>query len=173
MEILIRREEEADHDAVRALITAAFNRPDDQAEAKLVDDLRRGAFHVPELALVATVDDAVAGQILFSPLSIRDGEAETGSLALAPLSVLPAFQRQGVGTRLVQAGLTRAAELGFASVIVIGHPAYYRRFGFQDLARWDIRLPEGWEGAPAFGLELVSGSLAGVHGTLVYAPPFV
>lgn len=101
-------------DDVAALITDAFAQPD---EAALVAALS------PEFALVAEEDDELIGHIVFSCL-----EAPFRALALAPLSVSPMWQRQGVGSALMRAGIARAK--GWDAIIVLGEPDYYRRFGF-------------------------------------------
>ncbi len=82
------------------------------------------------LSLVAEVDGNVVGQIAFSPVSI--GGKDCGWLALGPVAVLPAFQRQGIGTALGNEGLKAIRSLGAQGCVLVGDPAFYRRFGFEN-----------------------------------------
>lgn len=123
--LLIRPEEPADRAAVRLVVEAAFPTP---AEAALVDRLRDDGDVV--ISLVAGDADGVVGHVLFSRLI---GGARV--LGLAPVSILPARQRAGIGSLLIRQGLAAAAAAGWEAVVVLGDPAFYRRFGFDpDLA---------------------------------------
>jgi putative acetyltransferase len=121
--ITIRPETAADAQAVRALLTNAFETP---AEAELVQCLRRDGDLV--LALVA-VDAAhrIVGHVAFPRLHVGD---EYPAVGLAPLAVVAAHRRRGVGAALVRAGLERLVAGGETIVFVLGNPAYYKRFGF-------------------------------------------
>ncbi|GAA0272318.1 N-acetyltransferase [Streptomyces polychromogenes] len=121
----IRTETHHDHDRVREVITAAFGSPED---ADLVDALRADACWIPELSLVAEDENGtVIAHILFTRAGIGDAPA----LTLAPVSVDPAHQGAGIGSTLIRAGLDTARALGERTVTVLGHPAYYPRFGFE------------------------------------------
>jgi putative acetyltransferase len=123
--MIIRYEQPADRAGIRHVVEAAFPTP---AEAALVDRLRDDGDAV--ISLVARDGDEVVGHVLFSRLT-----AEKRVLGLAPVSVLPARQRTGIGTRLVREGLREAQLQDWDAVLVLGNPAYYRRFGFDpDLA---------------------------------------
>lgn len=164
--MLIRGEQERDRDAVRALNLAAFETP---AEANLVDALREQARLL--ICLVAEEAGGVVGHILFSPVSLA-GHPERRIMGLAPMAVVPGHQRMGIGSALVRAGLERCRDLGFGAVVVLGHPSYYPRLGFQPAARFGIdceyEAPE-----EAFMLvELVSGYLRGATGTVQFHPAF-
>ena len=117
---VIRDEGPMDRAAVRAVIEAAFARPD---EADLVDRLREDGDR--EVSLVAVEGGEIVGHVLFSKMS-----APFRALGLAPVAVAPARQRSGIGSRLIRAGLERARAAGWQGVFVLGDPAYYRRFGF-------------------------------------------
>lgn len=124
MGVVIRDERENDRAAVRAVHLAAFPGPQ---EAALVDALRVDAD--PVISLVAELDGAVVGHILFSPVSLV-GEIEPLRLGLAPLGVLPDEQGRGIGAALIEAGLERCRDLGAVGVVLLGDPGYYARFGF-------------------------------------------
>ena len=126
--ILIRAETTEDRASVRTVNELAFGR---QKEADLVDALREKAH--PYISIVARVGDEVVGHIFFSPVSIESIESGDNSFAamgLAPMAVLPAYQSQGIGSRLVMEGLRESQRLGYDVVVVLGHPNYYPRFGF-------------------------------------------
>lgn len=128
-EVLIRPERPDDHDVLGELITSAFaGRPYAEGdEAELLVALRRGDALV--LSLVAELGGVVVGQAAFSPARASDGSE--GWYALGPVAVLPAHQGQGIGSRLVRAGLEVLAGLGADGCILVGDPAYYTRFGFR------------------------------------------
>ena len=123
----IRIEKEKDYSVVKSLNEIAFGQLE---EAELVSTLRLNPRYIPELSLVAEENGVVIGHILFTPLDVVDSDQNYSSLALAPMAVLPKHQKKGVGSALVEAGFKKAQELGFTSVIVLGHPDYYPRFGF-------------------------------------------
>jgi len=116
----IRPELPGDEAAIHTVNEAAFGGRD---EATLVDQLRQNGDFV--FSLVATDGPSVVGHALFTRLV-----APAGSLALAPVAVLPDYQNHGIGSRLIQEGLDRAKAAGWRRVFVLGEPAYYQRFGF-------------------------------------------
>lgn len=168
-EVEIRQEMAKDYPAVYALNLAAFGRKD---EARLADRLRLSEAFIPELSLVATIDNKIVGYILFTRISIVDRETETASLSLAPMAVLPGMQRQGIGTQLMLYGLNRAKESGFKSVIVLGHEKYYPKFGFMPTTKWHIEPPFNIPENAFMGLELVDNGLKGVTGIVKYSKEF-
>ena len=167
MEVVIRKEDANDWQAVFDLNVHAFGQKN---ESKLIEALRISDVFVPELSLVAEKDGKIVGHILFSKIKIV-GNNIHDSLALAPVAVNPDSQKQGIGSMLVEAGLKKAAELGFDSVVVLGHKQYYPRFGFRPASEWNIiteyNLPES-----TFALELKAGALKGVSGKAEYPKEF-
>lgn len=135
--MLVRAERRSDHDAIAAVVTAAFERPN---EALLVERIRASINYVPELALVADEGGEVVGHVLFSHVGLRDGRTRT-VLQLAPLAVAPAHQGRGIGSALVLAGLELADARGEPLVAVVGHGAYYPRFGFEPARRHGVEPP--------------------------------
>ncbi|AKB86000.1 Acetyltransferase [Methanococcoides methylutens MM1] len=168
--MLVRKEEDNDYLAITEVNDHAFGQ---ENEGRLVVNLRMHADFVSELSLVAEVDGRIVGHILFFPVKIVDDGKEFDTLSLAPMAVLPDFQRQGIGSALIKEGLTVAENLGYRSVVVLGHAEYYPRFGFRPASNWDIRSP--FEDVPddAFmAMELVDGSLDDVRGVVEYPEEF-
>jgi putative acetyltransferase len=155
----------ADLPAIRTLHDAAFGTPH---EGRLVADLHHG--DLAAISLVAVEGGKILGHILFSPLVIEIDDEAVPGLALAPLAVDPAHQRQGIGTALAQAGLVAAAQHGWRAVIVLGQPSYYSRFGFSAAAAQGFESP--FAGPYLMALELIEGALSGRKGKIIYAGPF-
>ena len=162
---MIRPELPADTAAVRRVNEAAFESPD---EADLVDRLRERA--ASYLALVAVLEGEVVGHIAFSPITLDPARSGLRALGLAPMAVLPAHQRRGIGSRLVRDGLEAARRAGAEAVFVLGHPTYYPRFGFEPAAGRGIRDAYGAPPEAFMALELVPGALRGATGTAHYDP---
>lgn len=165
--MLIRPESVADFDAIRHVNLAAFVQPD---EANLVDALRARGF--AQVSLVAEVDSQIVGHILLSNLAIVSDAKRTDALSLAPMAVLPEFQRRGIGSRLIEAALDAARRDGHRIVLVLGHPEFYPRFGFSAELTKSLVSPFGG-GEAWMALELVPGALSGVAGEVQYAAPFL
>jgi len=165
MNLTIRAETAADHAAIAKVNRLAFG---GDGEAKLVAALRNGGY--VRLSLVAEAEGEIVGHILFSRLPIITSSGVVEALALAPMAVRPEHQRQGIGTRLIQEGLKHCAVAGHRIVVVLGHPEFYRRFGFSATSAKPLAAP--FSGEPWMALELVPGALAGVVGRVEYPPPF-
>jgi putative acetyltransferase len=164
--VLIRPEREADEAAVHAVNAAAFETP---VEANLVDALRRQA--EPIVSLVAEDRGAIVGHIMFSPVTLTRHPA-LRLMGLAPMAVAPAHQRQGIGSALVTAGLEQCRQLGNAAVVVLGHPAYYPRFGFSPSTRFGIGCEYDVQEDAFMVIELQAGALRGASGTIHYHAAF-
>ena len=167
MDVLIREERPEDRSAVYKVNRQAFETP---AEADLVDALRPVAD--PFLSWVAVVDGRVVGHILFTPVRIVGEGRERTALGLAPMAVLPEFQNQGLGSRLVRAGLDGCRALGHSAVVVLGHAEYYPRFGFEPAAPRGLHYKEASFDPYFFVIGLVPGGLEGVSGWVEYLPVF-
>lgn len=162
----IRVERPDDVAAIRDVNERAFGAP---AEARLVDQLR--ASNKAVVSLVAQHGDHVVGHILFSPVTIANAPQSFRAVGLAPMSVLPEFQNQGIGSRLVREGLVRCQEAGYDAVVVVGHVNYYPRFGFVKAQPYGLENEYGATDA-FMVLELRKGALEGVRGLVMFAPEF-
>jgi putative acetyltransferase len=163
--MIIRREEPQDVAAIRFVNEQAFG---GSVEANAIDALRdRGA---ATLSLVAVIDKQVVGHLFFSLVTIESPDRSWPGLGLAPLSVLPDYQRQGIGTALMSEGLEECRRLGHERVIVLGHPAYYPRFGFERASRCGVRFEFEAPDEACMILALQPGALDGVSGVAKYQP---
>ena len=129
--ILIRSETDADVSAITEVTVAAFKTLEisDHTEQFIIAALR--AAKALTVSLVAEMDGRVIGHIAFSPLTISDGTRNW--YGLGPVSVLPAYQRQGIGKALIQEGLSRLKDMNAQGCCLVGHPDYYRKFGFKNM----------------------------------------
>lgn len=158
--ITIRKEEPRDFAQVSELNKVAFGGDE---ESNIVDRLRS----VPgTISLVAEDDGAILGHICFSPVTLN-GNAGT-FIGLAPMSVLPDHQRQGIGSRLVEAGLAACQANGATAVVVLGHAEYYPRFGFRNADEFGITCEYDVPPENFMALELVPGGLKGMRGVIGY-----
>jgi putative acetyltransferase len=162
----IRLEQPADIAAVHSINQAAF---ETSAEADLVDSLR--AQTEPIISLVADDNGTIVGHILFSPVTLT-GHGELRIMGLAPMAVLPAQQRRGIGSALVRDGLDRCRQFGCDAIVVLGHHKYYPRFGFVPASRFGIRSEYDVPDEAFMALEFEAGTLAGKTGTIRYHPAF-
>jgi len=169
--ICIREERPMDIEKVRKLNEKAFTQAFGQApEAALVDRLRENCVNI--LSLVAVQNDQVIGHIYFSPVKIS-GDKIIEGMGLGPMAVLPEFQRRGIGSQLVQAGIEILKRRGYTFIIVLGHPEYYPRFGFKRASHSGIRSQ--WEGVPdeAFMIRILNEeAMIGVYGIARYRNEF-
>lgn len=174
--MIVRRERPADHAAIRELHRAAFARdpatgahraPGDVVEPRLLDELRADAGFLPRLSLVAEVDGVVVGHVIAT--RARVGATGWPALGVGPVGVLPAAQRQGIGTVLVHALLAVAEASDESLVALVGDPDYYRRFGFRAASELGIAAPE-----PAWGGYFQARWLAEPRpgGAFTFAEPF-
>lgn len=157
-----------DRDAVFRVNALAFGR---EAEAQLVEALQlRGRVH---LSLVAHRAGQVVGHALFSPVTIEDGSGEgCPGAGLGPVAVLPDLQGQRIGSRLIEAGLEMLKAEGVPFCVVLGHAAYYPRFGFESSSRFNVRCQWNVPEDAFMAIELQTGALANCAGIARYDSAF-
>jgi len=131
LEIVIRAETSADIDAITEVTRAAFETLEisNHTEQFIIEALR--AAKALMVSLVADLDGRVVGHVAFSPVTISDGTHDW--YGLGPVSVLPEYQRNGVGKALIQRGLSRVEDLNAQGCCLVGNPDYYKRFGFKNM----------------------------------------
>ena len=174
MKINIRQETPSDYGVVSQIIEAAF-RDDphgDHTEHHLVERLRKSDEFIPELSLVAEVDGEIVGHILLTKIKIKNKQATFHSLALAPVSVKPSFQKKGIGAELIRAAHRKAKELGHQSIVLVGHENYYPKFGYELTSKYGIELPFEAPDENCMVIELEDGALQGVSGMVEYSQVF-
>jgi putative acetyltransferase len=130
--IVIRSETDADVNSISEVTAAAFKTLEisNHTEQFIIEALR--AAKVLAVSLVAEMDGRVIGHIAFSPVTISDGTRDW--YGLGPVSVLPAYQRQGIGKALMREGLSRLKDINAHGCCLVGHPDYYRKFGFKNIS---------------------------------------
>ena len=163
----IRTETPGDYLAIADILLQAFGQ---DAEALLVERIRQSDRYIPELALVAEKEGVVVGHILFSYIDLV-GTETLPVLGLAPLAIHPDYQRQGIGSALTQAGLAKAEEQGEAIAIVLGHPPFYSRFGFEPSVNYGIASP--FPVPPEFFMvKFLQSERKGYPGKVIYPAAF-
>ncbi|WP_066714808.1 GNAT family N-acetyltransferase [Clostridium sp. Marseille-P299] len=171
LDIQIRLEEVKDYQEVELVARAAFYR-DERIEDIGVGCTEHFMIHklrekdgIRELNFVATLNEKIVGHVIYSNSYIMsDNGKRIETLNVGPLSVLPDFQNQGVGSKLMQFSIERATELGYGAIVFFGHPTYYPRFGFVEAKEFEITTAWG-ANYPAFmAMELKEGYLKNSHG---------
>ena len=139
--INIRQEQPEDFQAIRTLNEEAFGGPE---EANIIEKLRSDCPDM--LSLVAVCEDRIVGHILFSPAVIETDNGPVEGMGLAPMAVLAEYQNRGIGRKLIESGLDILRERVCPFIIVLGHPDYYPRFGFERASVYGLRCQ--WQGVP-------------------------
>jgi len=171
-EVSIRPERPADVDQIRALNEAAFGRP---GEALLVDRLRASDAFIPDLSLVAVATGGrILGHVLISWVDLSDDNAGTTRrvLSVAPLAVLPEWQKLGIGGALMEAGIAAAEAHHEPMLVLVGHASYYPRFGFEPARASGIEPPDPNWGDAHWMIRRLSAWDPSIRGRVVYPPAF-
>jgi len=174
MKVSIRQENSNDFNSVFILIEKAFKfeKYSDHKEQFLVERLRNSESFIPELSLIAEFNNKVVGHILITKLKIKNEQNEFDSLSLAPVSVLPEYQGNGIGGMLIEQAHKIALKLGYKSIVLLGHEKYYPRFGYQQADKFGIELPFDVPKENCMAIELIENGLNGVSGTVEYPKEF-
>jgi len=166
--ISIRKEQPGDSEAIRDLTTHAFG---GHVEADIIDALRYACPDV--LSIVAVDNGSIVGHILFSPVTVETANGTITGMGLAPMAVLPDWQRQGIGSALVRHAFTLLRNQHCPFVIVLGHPDYYSRFGFVPTSRYGLTCQ--WEGVPDEAFMVIvfdKDIMENIHGVARYRDEF-
>lgn len=173
--ITIRTEHPGDEATISGIVQRAYADVaySDKREHLMVDRLRKTDAFLPTLSLLAEVEGGAVGHLLLTHAHIRSQDAAVPTLALAPLSVVPDYQGRGVGRGLVEAAHAQALMLGFGSIVLVGIPNYYARFGYEPLSRYRITLPFSAPERDCMILPLCPDALSGVTGVVEYAAGWI
>ena len=167
MKINIRLEEEKDFRKVEFLTREAFwdlYRPG-CCEHLIVHKMRNVPAFVKELSYIAEEEYSIVGSIIYSRAKIiNDQTKEYEVLCMGPVSILPSYQKKGIGSLLMTRSIEKAKELGFKAIIIFGNPDYYKRFGFINAKNYNIKTSTGENFDAFMALELANGSLNGISG---------
>lgn len=165
--LIIRKEEEAEHQKVEQMVLDAFWNKYRMGcdEHLLVHKLRKDKAYLPELSRVAAVGGEIVGAVCFAKALLKKGDREKEVLIFGPLCVAPKWQGCGVGRGLLKETLAAAKESGYEGVIIFGEPDYYPRQGFQSCDHFGITTSDGKNFDAFMGMELVEGGLADFGGS--------
>ena len=165
----IRKENKNDYNEVYNVIKKAFETAEhsDGNEQDLVVRLRKSRAFIPELSLVAVEENKIVGYILFTKIKIKDNI----ELALAPLAVLPEYQRKGIGKKLIETGHNIAKNLGYHYSIVLGSENYYSKMGYIPAIQYGIKAPFQVPDENFMAIKLNDTNIE-IKGTVEYAKEF-
>ncbi len=174
MDIEIRQEKPEDLNPVFKLLDTAFknDKLSDHNEQFLVERLRKSNSFIPDLSLVAVVNDKIVGYILLTKVLIKNNQNQFESLALAPVAVLPEYQNRGIGSRLITKSHDIAKAQGFNSIVLLGHEKYYPKFGYVQASKFNITFPFEAPKENCMVKELVVNALVGITGVVEYPVEF-
>lgn len=166
----IRPENKTDYQAIYDLVLTAFKtaKVSSGDEQNFVGRLRESEAYIPELALVAEEEGRLIGHIMLTRTNIATERGSFFLLLLAPLSVVLDRRGQGVGGGLIETACARARALGHRAVILVGDPAYYRRFGFSPAAAFGIENTNGIPHPFVMARELTPDALSGMKGSITF-----
>ncbi len=175
MNIILRQENSTDYPAVAEMIKSSYKDVgySNHREQFMVERLRNSEAFIPQLSLVAEADHEIVGHIMLTRIFIHNQKQSIVSLSLAPLSVAPEFQGKGVGSKLVAEAHRLAKELGYQSVVVLGHPKYYPKFGYEPMKKYGIELPFDIREENRMIISLTENGLSDVTGKVEYPPEFL
>jgi len=166
MNVLLRPEEEKDYNLVENLTREAFwnvYKPGCD-EHLLIHNMRNKKEFIKDLDYVAVFNDEVIGNIVYAQAKIIGVNKEYDVITFGPVSVLPMYQKRGVGKKLIEHTVTKAKEMGFNAIMIYGNPKYYERFGFKNSREYSITDMEGNYNDALMALELYPKSLKNING---------
>lgn len=165
--MLIRRETPEEFPQIYDLVKVAFKtaKVSNGKEQDFVNQLRGSGNYIPELALVAEENGKLIGHIMLTKTYIVDGGNKFETLLLAPISVALEYRNRGVGSNLIKESFKSAKEMGYTSVLLVGDPAYYHRFGFKAAVNFCIKHTHNIPDENVMACELVPDALCGISGT--------
>lgn len=170
MNLIIRNERPEEYRTIEGLTREAFWNVYVPGcdEHFLLHTMRSHPDFIPELDFVAELEGKLAGNIVYTHCKVIDATGIPHNVIMfGPISVLPSYQKQGIGGALIRHSFEKARSMGFTAVMIYGDPRYYHRFGFRCAEKWDISNSEGKFAVGLLGAELVPGTLNGVSGRVI------
>ncbi len=167
MTMAIRKEQDSDKESIWKVNAEAF---ETEAEANLVNALRDSG--TPFISLLAEADEEIVGHILFTPVELTGDNSGLTLMGLAPMAVRPGFQRKGIGSQLVRAGVENCSIQGYDAIVVLGHPEYYPKFGFVPSVKYGIKSEYDVPDEVFMVLELKENVLKGKSGIIRFHAAF-
>jgi putative acetyltransferase len=165
----LRPEESKDYRQIAGLLESAFGGRD---EAEIVERIRQSPQYKNELSLISSKGDLIVGYVMLSIVTLHAEKKSYDVLSLAPVAVLPAFQKQGIGASLIEESIRVATERKEPLIVVLGHAEYYPRFGFERASLRGIYPPVEWPDASYMVLALPDYSPE-MRGKIVYPPAWL
>jgi putative acetyltransferase len=175
MNMIIRNEKEQDRRVVEELTREAFWNlyVPGCTEHYVLHNLRKSRDFIPELDFVAEREGQILGNIVYSRGIIKTQQgAEKEVICFGPVSVLPAFQKQGIGSALINHTIDLAKAMKYPAIFIYGDPRYYSRFGFRCAEKYDIKTADGKFAVALLALELKQGALSNMAGRFFESPAF-
>ena len=168
--MIIRREIKEEYPQIYELVKIAFQtaKVTNGKEQDFVDELRSSGNYIPELALVAEENGLLVGHIMLTKFCIVDDGVNNDTLLLAPISVALEYRDKGIGSALIKESFKLAKEIGYKSVILVGDPGYYHRFGFKAAIHFGITHTPAIPDENVMACELVPDVLLGIRGTIAF-----
>lgn len=173
-ELVIRPEKPNEREEIRQLVKDSFGKGTDYsdgiAEARLVEEIRSGAYYIPELALVAEFRKKITGFFMISRFPLG-GKHDDEFLMLTPVAVHWQYLRKGIGKNMLEAGIQKAKQMGYKGILVEGNPEFYHKVGFISASNFGIfPLPQFAPPAPEclMAMELYDGALKDINGLVDY-----
>ena len=166
--IEIREERKKDYGAIKEVNDKAFKQPQ---EGNIINKIRKSDTEI--LSLVAVLDNKIVGHIFFSSVEIEGHDEIKRGMGLAPMAVLPKYQRQGIGSMLIKESIRKLKEKSVPFIIVLGHENYYPKFGFEIASKYGLKCQ--WEGVPdaAFMVMILDkNKMKNVNGIAKYREEF-
>ncbi|MCX6006334.1 MAG: N-acetyltransferase [Chloroflexi bacterium] len=165
--MVIRQERTEEFPQIYDLVKVAFQtaKVSNGKEQDFVNQLRSGGSYIPELTLIAEENGKLVGHIMLSKAHIVNGADKFEVIYVAPLSVVLEHRNKGIGSSLIKESFRLAKEMGYTSVLLVGDPAYYHRFGFKSAVTFGIKPTHEIPDENVMACELVPNALKGVSGT--------
>jgi len=165
-DVLLRSEEEKDYNSVENLTREAFwniYKPGCD-EHLLIHNMRKAKEFIKDLDYVAVFNNEIIGNIVYAKAKVIDINKEYDVITFGPVSVLPMYQKKGIGKKLIEHTIPKSKEMGFNAIIIYGNPKYYERFGFKNSKEYKITDMEGNYNDALMALELYPKSLENING---------